>query len=64
MNGLIKDGLLPLVKEGEISIRAKQKSNKIELIKDIKNSKVYKDVLEKFPDANLIDVVTKTNDKD
>ena len=51
-------------KKGEISIRAKEKSNKIELIKDIKNSKVYKDVLEKFPDANLIDVVTKTNDKD
>ena len=51
-------------KKGEISIRAKEKKNKIELIKDIKNSQVYKDVLEKFPDANLIDVVTKTNDKD
>ena len=51
-------------KKGEISIRAKEKKNKIELIKDIKNSQIYKDVLEKFPDANLIDVVTKTNDKD
>ena len=36
----------------------------IEVIKDIKNSQVYKDELEKFPDANLIDVVTKTKDKD
>ena len=51
-------------KKGEISIRTKEKNNKIEVIKDIKNSQVYKDVLEKFPDANLIDVVTKTKDKD
>ena len=50
--------------KGEMSIKNKEKNNKIELIKDIKNSKIYKDVLEKFPDANLIDVVTKTNDKD
>ena len=51
-------------KKGEISIRTKEENNKIEVIKDIKNSQVYKDVLEKFPDANLIDVVTKTKDKD
>ena len=45
--------------KGEISIKSKEKNNKIEVIKNIKNSKIYKDVLEKFPDANLIDVVQK-----
>ena len=50
--------------KGEISIKNKEKNDKIEVIKNIKNSKIYKDVLEKFPDANLIDVVTKTKDKD
>ena len=50
--------------KGEISIKNKEKNDKIEIIKNIKNSKIYKNVLEKFPDANLIDVVTKTKDKD
>ena len=50
--------------KGEMSIKNKEKNNKIEEIKKIKNSKIYKDVLEKFPDANLIDVITKTNDRD
>ena len=45
--------------KGEISIKTREKNNKIEEIKKIKNSKIYKDVLEKFPDANLIDVDTK-----
>ena len=50
--------------KGEMSIKSKEKNDKIEVIKNIKNSKIYKNVLEKFPDANLIDVVTKTKDKD
>ncbi len=50
--------------KGEITIKAKEKNDKIEQIKNIKNSKIYKNVLEKFPDANLIDVVSKMNDKD
>ena len=41
-----------------------EKNDKIEVMKNIKNSKIYKDVLERFPDASLIDVVTKTNDKE
>ena len=49
--------------KGEMSVKNKEKNNKVELIKNIKNSTIYKDVLEKFPDASLIDVVTKTNDK-
>ncbi len=49
--------------KGEMSIKNKEKNDKIEVIKNIKNSKIYKDVLEKFPDANLIDVVIKKNDK-
>ena len=32
---------------------------KIELIKNAKNSKIYKTFLEKFKDANLIDVFKK-----
>ena len=50
--------------KGEMSIKNKEKNDKIEAIKKIKNSKIYKDVLEKFPDANLIDVITKINDRD
>ena len=50
--------------KGEISIKTKEKNIKIEEIKKIKNSKIYKDVLKKFPDANLIDVITKPDVKD
>ena len=50
--------------KGEISIKTKEKNDKIEEIKKIKNSKIYKDVLKKFPDANLIDVITKPDVKD
>ena len=50
--------------KGEMSIKNKEKNDKIEAIKKIKDSKIYKDVLEKFPDANLIDVITKINDRD
>ena len=50
--------------KGEISIRNKEKNDKIEMIKNIKSSKIYKNVLEKFPDANLIDVVIEKKDKD
>jgi len=43
---------LPSKKETEINL-------KIELIENIKNSSTYKNILEKFPDAELIDVKTK-----
>ena len=50
--------------KGEISIRNKEKNDKIEMIKNIKSSKIYKNVLEKFPDASLIDVIIEKKDKD
>ena len=42
--------------QGEISIKDKQKNKKDELINEAKNSKTYKMVMEKFPDAELLDV--------
>ena len=54
MNGLQKDGLLLLVNP---KVRCQLKKNKKdELISEIKNSEIYKKVMEKFPDAELIDV--------
>ena len=43
-------------KKGEISIRDKEKNKKNELIKNAKETKLYKSMIKKFPDANLIDV--------
>ncbi len=45
--------------KGEKSIKEKKDNVKIELIKNAKNSKLYKTFLEKFKDANLIDVFKK-----
>ena len=45
--------------KGQISIKEKESNKKEELIKDAKSSDLYKTVLEKFSDANLIDVVKK-----
>ena len=42
--------------KGEMSIKDKEKNKKNELIKKVKNEKLYKKVLEQFPDASLIDV--------
>ena len=42
--------------KGAISIRDKEKDIKIQLLNKTKESKIYKKVLEKFSDANLIDV--------
>ena len=47
--------------KGEMSVKEKQKNKKEELISEIKNSEIYKKVMEKFPDAELIDV--KLNEK-
>ena len=43
-------------KKGEPSKREKEINLKKELIKSVKNSSTYKSVLEKFPDAELVDV--------
>ena len=50
--------------KGEISIKEKILNDKKDHIKKAKNSKLYKIVLEKFSDANLLDVKSKKIDKD
>ena len=50
--------------QGEISVKDKEKNNKIELLEKSKSSKIYKDVLEKITDAKLVDVIIKDNPKD
>mgnify|MGYP002008703411 CR=1 FL=1 len=42
--------------KGDLTIKDKAKNEKIELIKNLKKSELYKTVLEYFPDADLIDV--------
>ena len=42
--------------KGEMSIKEKQKNQKQELINEAINSETYKMVIEKFPDAELLDV--------
>ena len=45
--------------KGELSIKDKQKNQKIKIINSTKQSKLYKNIIEKFPDADLIDVNSK-----
>ena len=45
--------------KGELSIKDKQKNKKIKDINSAKQSKLYKNLIEKFPDADLIDVNPK-----
>ena len=49
--------------KGEISINEQKQNKKIELLEKTKKTEIFKKVLEKFPDASLIDVVSKTDDK-
>ena len=43
--------------KGEISIKEKEQNKKIKILEKAKNSELYKITLEKFPDANLVDVI-------
>ena len=45
--------------KGEMSVKEKQLNNKKNLINEVKNSEVFKNIIEKFPDAELIDVKLK-----
>ncbi len=45
--------------KGELSIKDKQKNQKIKNINFAKQSKLYKNLIKKFPDADLIDVNLK-----
>ena len=42
--------------KGNISIKEKELNKKIELIEKAKQSELFKKILEKFPDANLVNV--------
>ena len=42
--------------KGEMTVKEKQKSQKEKLINEVKNSEIYKTVIEKFQDAELVDV--------
>ncbi len=48
--------------KGEISVKQKILNDKKDLIKKAKDSELYKNVLEKFSDANLIDATLKKKD--
>ncbi len=48
--------------KGGMSIKEKEKNEKIELLDKGKKTEIYKNVLEKFPDANLVDVIIKNDD--
>ena len=47
--------------KGELSVKEKQRNKKDELINEVKSLEIYKKVMKKFPDAELIDV--KLNEK-
>ena len=47
--------------KGEMSVKEKQKNKKDELINEVKNWEIYKKIMEKFPDAELVDI--KLNEK-
>ena len=49
--------------KGEISIKEKEKNKKIELLNKSKDTELYRNVLEKFSDASLIDVSLKNEKK-
>jgi DNA polymerase-3 subunit gamma/tau len=42
--------------KGEMSVKEKQKNKKVELMNEVKNLEIYNKVMEKFTDAELIDV--------
>ena len=48
--------------KGGLSVKDKEKNRKIENINNVKQSKLYKSLIEKFPDADLIDVIQKKQD--
>jgi len=50
--------------KGEISIKEKEKLKKIEFLEKAKKSELYRNVLTKFPDANLIDATSKEQKED
>ncbi len=50
--------------KGRLSIKDQQKNIKKELVEEVKNSKIYRNVIDSFPDAELIDVYLKNEGVD
>ena len=49
--------------KGEVSMKEKRQEKKKSLIEETKSSKIYKDVIKNFPDAELIDVNLNKEDE-
>ncbi len=47
-----------------MSVKEKQKNKKDELIKEVKSLEIYKMLVKKFPDAELIDVKLNNKEED
>ena len=50
--------------KGDMSVKEKQKNKKDKLINEVKSSEAYKMVMEKFPDAELVDVKLNGKEED
>ncbi len=50
--------------KGQMSVKDKEKNIKKQLIDEMKNSEIFKSVMDKFPDAELIDVNSNKNGVD
>ena len=50
--------------KGQMSVKDKQKNVKKQLIDEMKNSEVFKNVMDRFPDAELIDVISNKDGVD
>ena len=50
--------------KGQMSVKDKEKNVKKQLIDEMKNSEIFKSVLDRFPDAELIDVNSKKDGVD
>ncbi len=50
--------------KGQMSVKDKEKNVKNQLIDEMKNSEIFKSVMDKFPDAELIDVNSKKDGVD
>ena len=49
--------------KGDVSMREKKQKIKKSLMDEAKNSKIYKDVIKNFPDAELTDINLKREDE-
>ena len=49
--------------KGDVSMREKKQKIKKSLMDEAKNSKIYKDVIKNFPDAELTDINLKGEDE-